>query len=165
MHMIRQNELQMIIDEHRITVVLAQPISMLELQLHGISIDDTRGHWQIVDQQMNEILVADPFHNHSRLLIRPSHRLILGIAQKLTVDILRHLHFIRSVDDPIAAQYFSQILRLVDQRSVLGQTELQRIVFVGQLGVRAGHLNGLDFNLLAAFELHRSHAGHVESAR
>lgn len=76
--------------------------------------------------------------------------------QRMSHSVLRNKEF--------SLKYLSQILRFVVYRirAVFGQTERQRVVFVGQLRVYARHLDRLHLDLLALSEISGGHSRHVE---
>lgn len=112
---------------------------------------------------MHKIFVPDPFGHLFRLLPVPVHGPVLAIAQQLTANVFRHPDLVRSVDDSIAPEDLAEVFTLVDQRPILRQAELQRVILVRQLRVGAGHLDRFHVNFLPLPELDRSHPGHVET--
>jgi hypothetical protein len=99
---VRQNELQMVVDVRLALADHSQPISVLKLQLHRVGIDDSCRHWKIVHQQVNKVLVFDSLRDLLGMLRVPVHRRRLRVAQELAVDILCHSHLIRRVHDSVA---------------------------------------------------------------
>lgn len=53
-HVIRQDELQVIVYVHVASVTLPQSVAMLKLHFHRIRVDDSCSHWQIVHESMEE---------------------------------------------------------------------------------------------------------------
>jgi hypothetical protein len=76
-HMIREHELQVVVDVGLALAHHAQSISVLKLQLHRVWVDDSSRDGQIVDQQMHKVFVFNPLRDFSRLLHVPVHRLRL----------------------------------------------------------------------------------------
>jgi len=163
-HVVGKDELQVVVDIDVIPVHLAQPIAVLVGNFRGIvDADNARGHRQVVHEQVHEVLVLDALRHQSGVLLAPGERPVLLVAQQAAVDLLIHPHLIRRIDDSVAAQHLAQILRLEDKCAILGIAELERVVLIGQLGATAGHLHRLHVDLLVLDELHRRHAGHVET--
>lgn len=53
----------MIVDVRIVFIHHAEPIAMLELKLERVRIHDSRSHWEIVNQKMNEVLVSYSLEN------------------------------------------------------------------------------------------------------
>lgn len=138
MHVVGKNELQVVVDEGMISLNLPQTVPMLKLNFHGVWIDDSRGHWQVVhesikqsqskfylpegikskknlknDSQMHEVFVFYPLSHFDGLLSVPVEWPVFFIAKQLAGDVLGHSHLIGRIDNPITPENFPQVLRLV----------------------------------------------------
>lgn len=101
---IGQDELQVIINVRLIFVHHSKSVAVLELKLHRIGIDYSSCDRKIVDKQMHKVLVSYSFRHFLRVLSVPVHRKGLCVAQKFAIDVLRHSHFIRRVDNSVTCK-------------------------------------------------------------
>lgn len=100
-HVIRENELQVVVDVRIVLVHHSESVAVLKLKLHCVWVDNPCGDWKIIDQQVHEVFMFDSLRHFLGLLDVPIHWQILGVAQQLAVDVLSHSYFVRSVHNSV----------------------------------------------------------------
>jgi len=90
--MVGEDELEMVVDGHvavGASANVAQAEARLVLHLLGVGHLELRGHGQVVDDQVHEVLLLDPRAHLRTLRVVPSQR---GHAQQAALHVRGHIH-------------------------------------------------------------------------